>query len=224
MKKFVFKNELEFTEKGKKIIEYFDAYLQGPDIVKDAIKKVVSDMPMSSRFLKYFDECDNHEDFCSSLAKIKSLIRQDSKIQRFEQAHEFVESFAPDKCNYVLLATSNYEKIVFCHRKGFKSTTLADTFLFDKDKNTGSNTYYLSTYHSFIEDFLNFYVRKNILEYLQKKLTENKLIEKEVSLAQRNNHWIDLSIKIAVPIDELDSDVCDEVFAVIKDIEKRKFW
>lgn len=223
MTKFVFDmNQISFTEKGEKIIAYFDEYLNASEIVKDAIKKALSFEVGSAKFLKWFDECKTHDEFCEKLAEVKSLLKKDCKDTRMTLAKEFVNNYAPtEDFPFSLKQGKTLETIIISKRVGFKSTTLPDAFDF-KARSCKTDAGNFSMYGNFIENFLNFYVRKKIVEFLSEKDTKD--CEVNVSYAEKNNHWIDLSIDFSIKISNLSDELCKKVFDIIADIDTTKFW
>lgn len=223
MKKFVFDmNQTSFTEKGKKIIAYFDEYLVASDLIKDAIRKAVSFEAGSTRFLRLFDQCETHDKFCEELAKNKSLIKKDFKDIRMVKAHEFVESYCPSKnLPYIIKDGNSLDNIIICYKIGFKSTTISDTFDFKATtKKTCFNNF--KEHENFIKDFLNFYVRKNVLEFFSTKDLDD--LKVDISLAEKTNHWCDLSVNISINIDNLSDELCKKAFGIIKELNSATFY
>ena len=231
MKKFEFDmNKVSFTKTGEKIIDYFDEYQKASDLVKEAILSAVTNMcpaRMKSSFTQYFNESETKEDFITKLSTIKTLINKDCKRERLAAAKDFIDDYLEDAEIQVITDDIKPERVIVRKMVGIKSTNFRQYFDFGSDE--CDSAVFLKN-RNFLENFMNYYVRKKIKDLVDKSTDKTKkspflnaAYTVEVSEVQPGR-WININVDFIININKLDSNVLDSIYARIKDIEAANFF
>lgn len=232
MKKFEFDmNKVSFTKTGEKIIEYYDEYQKASDLVKEAILSAVLNMCQvrtKSSFAQYFKESETREDFILKLSTIKTLVNKDCKRERLAAARDFIDNYLVEDAEIQILTDDmKPERVVVRKMVGIKSTNFRQYFDFGSDE--CDSAVFLKN-RNFLENFMNYYVRKKIKNLVDKPIDKTKkspflnaAYTVEVSEVQPGR-WIDINVDFIININKLDSNVLDSIYARIKDIEAANFF
>ena len=232
MKKFEFDmNKVSFTKTGEKIIEYYDEYQKASDLVKEAILSAVLNMCQvrtKSSFAQYFKESETREDFILKLSTIKTLVNKDCKRERLAAARDFIDNYLVEDAEIQILTDDmKPERVVVRKMVGIKSTNFRQYFDFGSDE--CDSAVFLKN-RNFLENFMNYYVRKKIKDLVDKSIDKTKkspflnaAYTVEVSEVQPGR-WIDINVDFIININKLDSNVLDSIYAHIKDIEAANFF
>ena len=233
MKKFEFDmNKISFTKTGEKIISYYEEYQKASDIVKEAILNAVLNLyPFRAKplFIEFFTTSETKEEFIGHLSNVKNLVNKDCKRERLAAAKKFIDEDEHMKNVEFQIVDDDkkLEKIVIRKMIGIKSTNFRQYFDFDSNE---SDSVVFTKNRIFLENFMNYYVRKRIKDFMskfEKETKKNSFLNAAYTTYVSDvqpGRWININIDFIINIDKLDSNILADIYNLIKGIEAQNFF